>query len=107
LYTVEVTMVGCSSVKSINATYIGVEEVLSTLVMYPNPAIDKLFVEVPSEWANGHLQLFSSSGQLIQSHRMTGNKMELDVAQLANGVYCLKLSAGNGEITKFFTVNKD
>jgi hypothetical protein len=64
--------------------------------VYPNPAKDKIYVELSTGF--GHIRLFNITGlQVLES---TGNseKVILDVKNLPSGIYLLKLSNTEGQI---------
>lgn len=81
------------------------------LVVYPNPAINSLFVEFP-EKVDGdiELQIVNPSGKtlLIQNYTTMRNKTEkVNISQLMNGFYILKFYV-DGELiskTKFIKIN--
>lgn len=70
----------------------GVSEQITKLqiTLYPNPATDKLFVNVP----NAEISIMDLQGKLV---KQTSNETTLDVSQLQQGVYFVKVVA-NGEV---------
>ncbi|RMG79686.1 MAG: T9SS C-terminal target domain-containing protein [Bacteroidetes bacterium] len=66
-----------------------------TRKIYPNPAADYLFIETHQ---NETVYLFDVSGRLVISQPVFEGKNQLDVHQLKNGVYFLKI---NEETIKF------
>lgn len=59
---------------------------------YPNPAEDVIYLNTASE-ANLQYFVFSSTGQLIQSGRSSGN---ISVSDLSAGIYFLQLQTADG-----------
>lgn len=93
---------------TINTLAIGIndEETLSFLV-YPNPATSEVFVQ-PSSAVNSKLNIdvISISGQLVSSTSVNGidrgSRITLDVTDLSNGVYYLRLiSEGEQSVLRF------
>jgi hypothetical protein len=66
------------------------------LGIYPNPANDMAFVEIPEELdANARICLYDMQGRLVYSENITGNIVQLNVKSLQEGVYKVVL---NGDI---------
>ena len=78
--------------------------------VFPNPARQYFNVRVPALTgaATMHLALYNSLGQLVGQQQVglkaTGTQAEVDVSQLATGVYTLHLRAGTETIIKRLTV---
>lgn len=72
--------------------------------VFPNPAIDRLNVK----WSGGEeptrLQIFNASGELIQEQTsVTSGTTEVDVSDLASGLYLVKLG---GQQTKSVMIQR-
>ncbi len=59
---------------------------------WPNPAMDKLFVDAPSPTEEMRYEIIDTRGRVIKAAVLTNNCIE--VSSLMNGIYILKLSAG-------------
>lgn len=94
-YTVEVTDAnGCSAVSaSLNVTGVGVEDLSGTLsaLVYPNPTTDVLFVETAAN--NVRFEITDATGRLVMQGDVT--RQRISIAELAQGVYSIRLSANN------------
>lgn len=114
------SVVGFSADPSCNATSdqypfktIGINEsVLEAAVkIYPNPANEVLFVEVPAGVNNSQvtISIYSVIGKLVAKETFANNgqahSVSLDALD-ANGIYFLQLQSGSTTITKKFNVNK-
>jgi hypothetical protein len=72
-----------------------------TATVYPNPATDMVTVELPAgarppAWAGVFdVVLFDHFGQQLRTGRGQADKAELDVRTLPNGLYYLRIGAGN------------
>ncbi len=91
-----------------NIAAVNFEKGAGLMVIYPNPAKDKLNVEYTSERAGKlELQVIDSKGAVLLSKRFsvtTGRNLEtLNVTTLAQGMYLLKYVDADGNIsfTKF------
>ena len=81
-------------------TTVGVNEVMlnGAFAVYPNPGIDAVqmsFISQSSEAAQ--LNVFNSTGALVMSKKLTnvkwgGNQFELDMNNMASGVYTIQLT---------------
>ena len=91
-YTVSATSFGClvsSTVAVIVSKCTGVYETVKTdeIKIYPNPAREILNIEVP---ASATLTVYDKLGRLIMMKRIEPGKLELDIRELAEGLYTLK-----------------
>jgi glucuronoarabinoxylan endo-1,4-beta-xylanase len=66
------------------------------LVIYPNPASDKLYIQTSDDIANANV--FDISGKLLISKVLQGVDNEIDISSLKNGMYFINI---NGEVNKF------
>ncbi len=79
-----------------------IEEMTSTsLVVYPNPVNDRLYVETDTETLT--VEIYDVYGRLqdYKTTRLQGN-VAVDVKDLNSGVYFLKVVTRNGEVVKRF-----
>ncbi|AOW16149.1 hypothetical protein LPB03_01160 [Polaribacter vadi] len=66
--------------------------------MYPNPLNgNKLYFNVSD---NVNIEIYSVLGKLIQFSKITESKKDMDVSNLATGIYLVKISNGNQFVTK-------
>jgi glucose/arabinose dehydrogenase len=64
--------------------------------VYPNPASDKIFIELKSATGENNLEFFNYAGQLVSKVLwMNSNKKEVDVSAWPNGVYFYNLKNGS------------
>ncbi len=94
-YTVEVTDTnGCSAVSaSLNVTGVGIEDLVNALSVsvFPNPTADVLFVETAAN--NVRFEITDATGRLVLQGDVT--RQRISIAELAQGVYSIRLSANN------------
>jgi hypothetical protein len=85
---------------------------IKKLGLYPNPAAESLVVKYElTAFAETQYTILNSLGEIIttgQPGNLQAGKQEihLDVSTLKNGVYCLKLRAGNSEQVVRFVVSR-
>ncbi|PZF71089.1 DUF4465 domain-containing protein [Taibaiella soli] len=71
----------------------GVPSVMANLAkVYPNPATDKLFVELANTTSVNQVNVIDMAGRVILSQPVAGDKVILNTANLAAGTYYLQLS---------------
>lgn len=60
--------------------------------VYPNPATDRLFVDVPAINGNETLVVYNTAGQIVLERQVTSSETEIsiDVADWAKGIYHLQ-----------------
>jgi hypothetical protein len=74
-------------------------ELKPTVTVFPNPASDHIFIELPVQDNLAKLQVFNMSGKLMQiPFSFDNNLFELDVHALQAGVYYARITGGNKEI---------
>lgn len=71
----------------------GVGENGAEVAVYPNPVIDRLFVKAENLQM---VEVFNQMGQLVFSSK----EVEIDLQQLSEGVYLVRIVSGEGMITK-------
>lgn len=68
--------------------------------LYPNPVVDLLFLQVGNELVGTNMELYSTDGHLIKVIAIHRSQQAIDFADLAKGVYVVKLN------TEYFRVFK-
>ena len=72
--------------------------------VHPNPANDKLVLNVSTENYDNHISIFNALGErqeLITTNREF-KKVELDISHLSPGIYFLKSNSNNQTVTTRF-----
>jgi hypothetical protein len=63
-----------------------------TIVFYPNPVSDILYVDVENKTsASYNIRLYDSQGKMVRQTKATGGTVEFSVSNLPNGVYFLNI----------------
>ena len=107
--TYEVTVIdnnGCEGSDAISLVFdpcLGIEESKLEAVIYPNPTMNFVTVEVPS--ADFTYQLTDLNGASLQMEQVTGTKATIDFSALAQGVYLLKIVQNEKEIIERIVKN--
>jgi hypothetical protein len=111
-YSVKVTDInGCSNVSD-NVTIL-INECVSidnisakNIKVFPNPTSDKLIISFPDYQTNLEIKLFDNSGKLVKSMFSSEKEIDLNVADLSEGIYILKLKSENNFYQTKVTVTK-
>jgi len=62
-----------------------------SVVIYPNPAVDLLFLKF-NKFSSGRIEVFSTFGNLILTQNFAGqNLIKLNLADVTKGVYLIKI----------------
>lgn len=79
----------------------------NSILLYPNPVSNKLFVEMKFRQAEGTIQVIGIQGQLVKSIKVNvvDDVHSIDVKDLPKGVYYLRISDGNLQHTRSFIKN--
>ncbi len=82
-------------------TVLGLVLEQSQIMIYPNPVVDKLYIDFPQSLSGEVItvQLFDLEGRKLQSKEVQGYGVELDVKELPEGILILQMSA-NGEVIR-------
>jgi surface protein len=78
------------------------ENSLEDIKIYPNPVQNQLFLTWSSYMISDQLELgiYDISGKLVFNETYVQNPSQIDVSQLANGIYFLKVSSRNQTTVK-------
>jgi polyhydroxybutyrate depolymerase len=85
---------------------VGVNDILTedAFKIYPNPTNSQLTVET-DEQGDYQVQIIGLQGNTIQKSTIIGAQKTLDVANLPNGIYIIRVSSDKGQINKKFVKN--
>lgn len=72
----------------------------SSISIYPNPAIDKFTIEIPQMTEIYTLTIYDINGQAIDKQLIKEIKTQIDISNLKNGMYFLKLNTDKIEIIR-------
>jgi hypothetical protein len=99
-YTLEVGLSnGCTNTVNYVLSSLSIQESLtSTFALYPNPAQNNLFLDVP--YAT-HFMIFDYLGQLLMKDIYVNT---IDISHLSNGLYVLKIVRGEQVSAKIFEI---
>ena len=104
-YTVTVsdgTETATASVSFVVVEETGVDEILSDLVsVYPNPASSVINIKGLEGFGNLEVAIVSLQGQVV---RTVNNALEIDVKDIASGIYFLNINCDGKQIIKRIVV---
>jgi len=75
-----------------------INSAIKILSIYPNPAKDKIFVEIPVPGVGYSIQIMDMGGKTVLTQKISkpGAKIKLDISNLTSGVYMLYLNGEKG-----------
>jgi hypothetical protein len=73
----------------------------SVAKVYPNPATDRLFVELNDQSIRS-VRVFDATGRLLMQQENSGNRLQFDLNNLTPGVYFLRMEGAAGEAVQQF-----
>jgi len=79
---------GCGTTTNINSLAI-----VDKIVVYPNPAHNKLFIKINEQEKIATIKLYSITGKLIKEFSNQNNT--LDISKISNGIYFLEITTNN------------
>ena len=77
-----------------------VEEMTASFNVYPNPVNDRLYIETEAEVKE--VVVYDVYGRRQQTTDNGQQTLSIDVTNLSNGVYFVKVVTENGEVVKRF-----
>ncbi len=83
---------------------VGVEEILASIELYPNPANE--WVQITGVGANAKYEMFNMTGQLVESGKINSNSDRISTHHLENGIYQIRVSADFGVKTLPLIIKK-
>ncbi|MFA7380789.1 MAG: T9SS type A sorting domain-containing protein [Bacteroidia bacterium] len=104
-YAVAVTQNGCSDTTACLSVLISGVNAQNNpaLNLYPNPAQQTVTINLPV--AQGVVSVFNSRGQLVLKELVSKSQQELNIMNLPNGLYLLKVAYSGGVLTGRFCKN--
>lgn len=82
-----------------------IEKLATTIFVYPNPAKDYLNIKAEKLWGkNCAVSIIDITGKKLSEEnlRFETSKLTLDISQLKNGIYFLRVQTSEGSFTKKF-----
>lgn len=80
---------------SINYTSIN-DLVKGNLKLYPNPANEKLFIDLDNNIIDGTLYIIDSKGNIVKSiNNLVGDNLTVDIQDLSKGIYVVRIITDN------------
>lgn len=67
------------------------------MAVFPNPASTSVQVLVNGDLGDTYLDLYDAVGKRISTTRITALQTNIDLHDMANGIYFMKLRNGSGE----------
>lgn len=82
----------------VNAT--GLQDLYkNNLSIYPNPATDQVWVELPSNIVSKTISITDLAGRVLHQQHLSGNtskQVSLDIRQLSKGIYLIQVNTTHG-----------
>ena len=80
---------------------------MAHVIISPNPTDGNLHIEVPDAWShkNVQLDLYSTTGEKVQTYPVQGSSISLDVSRFAKGVYLLHLTGGDVNVLRRIVIH--
>ena len=85
---------------STNTTLSNLDNTLSQLAVYPNPVVNELSVNLPSNVKNAQINIFDVAGRSVIKTEVKKSSDNINVSNLAKGVYIVEIKTTNGVVTK-------
>jgi hypothetical protein len=84
---------GKATVMKYDSVFVGINEPReSRLLLYPNPATDKITIETSQTPIQSQLSIMNLNGQEVMTHQITQPMTQMDISSLPQGVYFVRLT---------------
>ncbi|MFT5820198.1 MAG: hypothetical protein ACI8ZM_001437 [Crocinitomix sp.] len=84
----------------------GPDAALSNVIVYPNPAVNNVTIQITEDLVNATFIMTDLSGKQVMNSTITSLQSEIDLSGLNNGQYILAIQTENGLKTQKITVLK-
>jgi hypothetical protein len=82
-----------ATVMKFDSVFVGIREPKTLkFSLYPNPATDKITVEVSGKTNGSNLSILNIEGQQLITRQITEPKTHVDISMLLSGVYFVRLT---------------
>ncbi len=77
------------------------------ILVFPNPAQNKLIIEMRFDTRNAELNIFNPTGQIIKSYsNINSRQISIETTDLTNGIYFFILQNGDKQVNGKFIISK-
>lgn len=77
-----------------------IENSLNSLSLYPNPVINDLTINLPTNIKNAQIKIVDVTGRTVSNSNVTISNNKVDVSKLSQGVYIVEITTDKGTISK-------
>jgi hypothetical protein len=100
------TSFGCQGQSAITTDYVapGIDEMMNTLHLYPNPTRDYLIIE--NIEANAKIIIYNSENKIVLNQLITAPTVRLNLVEWSSGLYTINIQNGSGTKTAQFLINQ-
>ena len=97
-YAVEVTVNNCMVMSAcITLNFVGVHEnSVSNVTVFPNPAKDKIVINLNQYDANTSIEVVDLTGKIVATTAVNSKSVTLDVSEFSKGIYLAKVISSEG-----------
>lgn len=85
---------------SSNASLANLENSLSQLTLYPNPVVNELSINLPTNVKEAQVKIVNVAGQNVITTQIKQSNHKINVNHLSRGVYIVEIKTDKGTITK-------
>jgi len=78
---------------------------LAGFKMYPNPAVDLIAIELPSNFQTVNAKIFDMMGKQLLNKELHPLRNKINVSELSKGNYIIILSSGNNQLSTKLIIN--
>ena len=92
-----------ATVMKYDSLYVGMSDQHQWAVsLYPNPATDKIIVDIPGDAHQSDLSILNIHGQQVLNRKLWDAKTIIDISPFPSGVYHVKITGEKTQLVKKF-----
>jgi len=90
-------VVGIDSISvTIEMSELAVEEITGSVAkVYPNPGINQMIIDLPSDFNNGSIELYNNEGKLVLMQNISFKPAIIQISKLKTGIYFYQIFEGD------------
>ncbi|MCP3933543.1 MAG: T9SS type A sorting domain-containing protein [Bacteroidetes bacterium] len=103
-YAVELTENSCQDTSAcVSITLVGITEIdlSNQFIIFPNPAGEQIFIQIPKK-IHGTIQIFDSSGKILIRENLNDFLTSIKIDEINQGAFFIRIISDKVSITKKF-----
>ncbi len=99
---------GCTAASGVNVTQTGIGNIADGTMfsLWPNPATSRISISLSAITGDATVEIKNIVGQVLLSQNVNNQQTQIDISQLANGVYVAEVKMNGKRAIRQFVINR-